>query len=486
MAPLLEARGLTKRFGGVTALDGLDLPIEPGDVIGVMGPNGAGKSTLLKTLLGEIRPDAGDVLLDGRSVLGWPTHRIARSGVALANQVPRPFLRLTVEQNVRVGTLAGGDRMRDLDVLDLCGLGDKAHRPAGTLGLLDLKRLEMARALSLHPRVLFLDEVGAGLVAHETEQMIDIVRKVHAEGVALMVVEHVEAVIRELAQRIIVIDWGKVIARGTPEEVAADPTVRSIYLGEGGTPTRPQDGRRRDTGQAPLLELDGLTARYGKAVALDGVSLRVQPGEVVSVLGANGAGKTTMTRVITGLLPAASGEVRMSGTVLNTLPAHRRLAHGIACCPEGRRIFGELTVHENLMLGGFTRTSAERAARADELCALFPILAERRTQRAGTLSGGQQQLLAMARALMSKPRLLILDEASLGLSPVAVDTVFGAIAAIREAGTSVLLIEQNAHRSLAIADHAYVLDRGRITYEGPARELDDPERLSEAYFGAAR
>ena len=484
--PLLEARGLTKRFGGVTALDGLDLSIEPGDVIGVMGPNGAGKSTLLKTLLGEIRPDSGDILLDGRSVLGWPTHRIARSGVALANQLPRPFLRLTVAENVRVGALARGDRMRDVDVLDLCGLADKAQRPAGTLGLLDLKRLEMARALSLHPRVLFLDEVGAGLVAHETEQMIEIVRKVHAEGVALMVVEHVEAVIRELAQRIIVIDWGKLVARGTPEEVAADPTVRSIYLGEGTTVERRQNGQRREGAEPPLLELDGVTAKYGKAVALNGVNLRVRPGEVVSVLGANGAGKTTMTRVITGLLPVSSGEVRMSGTVLNLLPPHRRLGHGVACCPEGRRIFGELTVHENLMLGGFTLVGAERDARAEELCTLFPLLAERRMQRAGTLSGGQQQLLAMARALMSKPRLLILDEASLGLSPVAVDTVFQAIGEIREAGTSVLLIEQNAHRSLSIADHAYVLDRGRITYDGPARELDDPDRLSEAYFGAAR
>ena len=484
--PLLEARGLTKRFGGVTALNDLDLSIEPGDVIGVMGPNGAGKSTLLKTLLGEVRPDSGDVLLDGRSVLGWPTHQIARSGVALANQVPRPFLRLTVAQNIQVGTLARGDRKRDLDVLNLCGLGDKAQRPAGSLGLLDLKRLEMARALSTHPRVLFLDEVGAGLVAHETEQMIEIVHKVHAEGIALMIVEHVEAVIRELAKRVVVIDWGKVVAGGTPEEVAADPLVQKIYLGEGSTPERAQDRQGRVAAEPPLLELDGIRAKYGKAVALDGVSLRVQPGEVVSVLGANGAGKTTMTRVITGLLPATSGEVRMSGTVLNPLPPHRRLAHGVACCPEGRRIFGELTVQENLMLGGFTLGNAEREARADELCALFPVLAQRRTQRAGTLSGGQQQLLAMARALMSKPRLLILDEASLGLSPVAVDTVFQAIAGIREAGTSVLLIEQNAHRSLSVADYAYVLDRGRISYEGPASELDDPKRLSEAYFGAAR
>lgn len=482
---LLEARGLTKRFGGVTALDDLSLSIEAGDVVGVMGPNGAGKSTLLKTLLGETRPDSGDVLLDGTSVIRWPSYRIARHGVALANQVPRPFLRLTVEQNVQVGSLSTGDRLRDLDVLGLCGLADKADRPAGSLGLLDLKRLELARALSLHPRVLFLDEVGAGLVAHETEQMIEIVRKVQAEGVALMVVEHVETIIRELAQRVIVIDWGKVIAAGTPDEVAADPTVRAIDLGDG-VIARTEVRERQRTDVVPLLELDDVRARYGKAVALDGVSLTVHPGEVVSVLGANGAGKTTMTRIITGLLPTAGGSVRMSGEDVAKLGPHQRITRGVACCFEGRKIFGELTVEENLLLGGYTVDKASRLARADELVAMFPILAERRAQPAGTLSGGQQQLLAMGRALMSSPRLLILDEASLGLSPVAVDTVYEAISAIRDAGVAVLLIEQNAHRSLAVADHAYVLDRGRITYEGPAHHLDDADRLSEAYFGAGR
>lgn len=482
--PLLEARGLTKRFGGVTALDDLSLTIEPGEVVGVMGPNGAGKSTLLKTLLGEITPDSGDVLLDGSSVLGWPTDRIARSGVALANQVPRPFGRLSVEQNVHVGALARGDRMRELDVLALCGLADKAKRPASTLGLLDLKRLELARALSLHPRVLFLDEVGAGLVAHEVEQMIDIVRKIQAEGVALLIVEHVETVIRELAHRVMVIDWGKVIAEGTADQVAANSEVRAIYLGAGNI-ARTEERVRQSTGEPPLLELENVSATYGKAVALQDVSLRVQPGEVVAVLGANGAGKTTMTRVITGLLPAAAGQVRMAGTVVNALPAHQRLEHSVSCCHEGRKIFGDLTVEENLNLGGYTLDSQARKHRAEELCEMFPVLADRRSQRAGTLSGGQQQILAMARALMSSPRVLILDEASLGLSPVAVDTVYDAIANLREAGLSVLLIEQNAHRSLSIADHAYVLDRGRVTYDGPAHDLDDIERLSEAYFGAA-
>lgn len=481
---LLEARGLTKRFGGVTALDGLSLQIEAGEVIGVMGPNGAGKSTLLKTLLGEISPDSGDILLEGQSVRGWPTDRIARAGVALANQVPRPFLRLSVEQNVHVGALARSNRAHQWDVLELCGLQDKTKRPAASLGLLDLKRLELARALSMHPRVLFLDEVGAGLVAHETDQMIDIVRRIHAEGVALVVVEHVEAVIRELAQRVIVIDWGKIVSAGTADQVAADPQVRAIYLGEG-TGVRAKE-RHRATSEAPaLLELDNVGARYGKAIALDGVNLRVQPGEVVAVLGANGAGKTTMTRVITGLLPADHGEVRMGGAIVNRLPPHKRLQHAVSCCHEGRKIFGELTVEENLLLGGYTLDRADRRARAQELCEMFPVLAERRSQPAGTLSGGQQQLLAMARALMSNPRLLILDEASLGLSPVAVDSVYDAIADLRSSGLSVLLIEQNAHRSLSIADHAYVLDRGRVTYDGPAHALDDVDRLSEAYFGAA-
>jgi branched-chain amino acid transport system ATP-binding protein len=176
----------------------------------------------------------------------------------------------------------------------------------------------------------------------------------------------------------------------------------------------------------------------------------------------------------------------MSGETVNALPAHQRLSRGVACCHEGRKIFGELTVQENLLLGGYTLDKAGRASRADELCETFPILAQRLAQPAGTLSGGQQQLLAMGRALMSSPRLLILDEASLGLSPVAVDTVYEAISAIRDAGVAVLLIEQNAHRSLAVADHAYVLDRGRITYEGPAHHLDDADRRSEAFFGAGR
>lgn len=484
---LLEAHGLSKRYGGVTALDDLTLTVEVGEVVGVMGPNGAGKSTLLKTLLGEVRPDHGRVLLEGRDVTRWPSHRIARAGLALANQVPRPFAQLSVEQNLRLAGLASGDRKRDLDVLALCGLADKASRPAGSLGLLDLKRLELARSLSLHPRVLLLDEVGAGLVAHETEQLVDIVRKVHAEGVALMVVEHVEGLIRELADRVVVIDWGRKVAEGSPDDVAADPTVRAIYLGEGRSATRTTEPQERAAvvEEPPLLELDGVSAGYGKAVALDGVSLEVRAGEVVSVLGANGAGKTTLTRVVTGLVPTRTGSVRMSGSAVDAEPPHVRLRHGVSCCPEGRRIFGELTVEENLLLGGYTLDRADRDEEAARLCERFPVLAERRHQRAGTMSGGQQQLLAMARALMSRPRLLILDEASLGLSPVAVETMYDAIGSLRETGLAVLLIEQNAHRSLAVADHAYVLDRGRVTYDGSPHDLADERRLSEAYFGAA-
>ena len=485
--PLLEARGLTKRYGGVTALDDLDLAVEPRQVVGVIGPNGAGKSTLLKSVLGEVRPDTGEVWFDGARIDGWSTDQVARTGIGLAHQIPRPFRRLTVAQNVRVAALASGDRAWHGDVLETCGLSAVADRPAASLGLLDLKRLEMARALALHPRLLLLDEVGAGLVAHEVETMIEIVREVHRQGVALMVVEHVEAVIRELADQVVVIDWGKVVSLGTPAEVAADPVVREIYLGEAAAAPLREGGERRRPDSRPLLELEGVEARYGKGVALQDVDLRVHAGEVVSVLGANGAGKTTLTKVVTGLLPPSAGQLTVDGTDVTALPAHQRVRLGVTCSPEGRKIFGELTVRQNLELGGHTLTDRrDRAARLAEMFALFPVLADRADQVAGTMSGGQQQLLAMARALMSRPRLLLLDEASLGLSPVAVEGVYEAIDSIRSTGVAVLLIEQNASRSLAIADHAYVLSRGRITYDGPPDDLHDPADLETAYFGAAR
>jgi branched-chain amino acid transport system ATP-binding protein len=486
---LLSVRHVHKRFGGVVAADDITFDVSPGDVLGLIGPNGAGKSTLLKTICGECRADSGEVWFDGRRIDRLPRHVLARLGVVLAHQIPRPFAELTVRENVILGALAAGGRS-DLSVPERvsqaiahAGLEDRAAMPARTLSIIDLKRLEVARALSLSPRLLLLDEVGAGLVQSELGAMIELLASVAARGVTLLVVEHVEQVIRELAGHVLVLDWGRVVSEGSPEAVAADPRVKSLYLGSGARP----GGRRRRShaGETePLLALSGVNADYGGAHALRDVDLEVREGEVVALVGANGAGKTTLANVISGVKGASAGTVTFAGREISALPTHRRVELGIAHAHEGRRIFGELTVRENLALGAYgSRARHQADARLRQVEELFPELVERREQRGGTLSGGQQQMLAIARALMSSPRLLVLDEVSLGLAPVMVDRIYEALDAIAAGGLSVLLIEQNARRSLGCADRAYVLDHGCVSFAGAPEELEHEARLLEAYFG---
>ncbi|MCW2982660.1 MAG: amino acid/amide transporter ATP-binding protein 2, family, partial [Conexibacter sp.] len=230
--------------------------------------------------------------------------------------------------------------------------------------------------------------------------------------------------------------------------------------------------------------LRGVSAGYGAATALRDVDLEIAEGEVVTVLGANGAGKTTLTRAISGLNRAQRGVVEIDGRDVTRLEPHDRARLGIAHCQEGRRLFGELTIAENLRLGA--QSAAARAAEAATLAwvaELFPVLAERPQQLAATLSGGQQQMLAIGRALMARPRLLLCDEVSLGLSPVATDALYAALRRISDSGMSVLLVEQNVHRGLALANKAYVLERGRVSFAGDPDALLDEQRLREAYFG---
>ncbi len=234
-----------------------------------------------------------------------------------------------------------------------------------------------------------------------------------------------------------------------------------------------------------LLEIDRLHTFYGKIEALRGVSLTVGEGEIVALIGSNGAGKTTLLRTVTGLERARQGRVAFAGQDITHLRPHAIVGRGLGHVPEGRRVFSGLTVAENLMLGGYLhravpRLLAERSARVFEL---FPRLAERRGQLAGTLSGGEQQMLAIGRALMAEPRLLSLDEPSMGLAPVLVRAVFAVIAAIRKSGTAILLVEQNARQALRLADRAYVMETGRIVVSGPAAELARDPRLRAAYLG---
>ncbi|OGL04973.1 MAG: ABC transporter ATP-binding protein, partial [Candidatus Rokubacteria bacterium RIFCSPLOWO2_02_FULL_71_18] len=221
-----------------------------------------------------------------------------------------------------------------------------------------------------------------------------------------------------------------------------------------------------------LLTLEGVHAAYGPVVALSGLDLAVRPGELVCLIGANGAGKSSTLRAISGLLRAGRGRIVFDGREIGGLEPAEILRAGIAHCPEGRRVFPHLTVDENLAMGAYVRR--DRRAVTDDLervCEHFPILAERRRQMAGTLSGGEQQMLAIARALMARPRLMLFDEPSLGLAPTVVETTFGIIADIRRRGTTVLMVEQNAYLALRMADRGYVMETGRIVLEGPAAEL---------------
>jgi len=235
---------------------------------------------------------------------------------------------------------------------------------------------------------------------------------------------------------------------------------------------------------APILSVENLRVSYGAIEALRGVSLEVPAGQVVALIGANGAGKTTTLRAVSGMLRPAGGSVRLFGEDVSGLPSHRLVARGMAHAPEGRGIFLNLTVGENLDLGAYLRRDrAGIRADLERSFALFPVLAERLAQVAGTLSGGEQQMLAVARALMSRPRLLLLDEPSLGLAPQVVERIFGVLREVNETGVAMLLVEQNAHKALQLAHRAYVLETGQVAMTGTGRELLASPEVRRAYLG---
>jgi branched-chain amino acid transport system ATP-binding protein len=506
---LLEVSGLTRRFGGVTAVDGLDLSVRSGETLGVIGPNGAGKSTLVGLLAGALRPDGGRIVLAGRDVTRLRAPARARLGIGRTHQVPRPFRRMTVLENLLLGQVYGARtrglaaaRREGMAILERTGLADVAGEPAGSLPLLRLKRLELARALALRPRLLLLDEIGGGLIESELPELIELIRSLRAEVESVLVIEHVVEVIQACADRVAVLDWGRRLVEGTPAEVLRDPEVAAVYLGTtaagppaagGGGAARSEPARRaplaeppatRDRPAEPLLRVEGVTVRYGAVRALQGVSIEVRRGEIVTLLGANGAGKTTAARAISGMVPLAAGQVRYAGERIDGRRPDRITGLGIAHCLEGRHIFADLTVRENLELGGRSAPSrAELRRRLASVHELFPVLAERGGHSGALLSGGQQQMLAIGRALMAAPELVIFDEISLGLAPVVVDRLYQALAEVNRRGVAMLVIEQNVERGLALADRAYVLEKGRVALHGPPATIRTDPHLLALYVG---
>ena len=480
-APLLEVEGLTKRFGGLVAVREIGFQIAPGEILGLIGPNGSGKSTVMKLIMGIERPNAGSVKVAGIEVAGWPTHRIARSGVGIVFQHSRPLHRQTVLENISLALLP--DSLFKLaaephverqarEIAERVGLGGVLGRRPPTLPFADLRRLEMAKALARNPKVVLIDEPFAGLTQSEVATFSELIDTFRRDGRAVLLVDHNVKSVAAIVDRVLAMYLGERIAEGTADQVMRDPTVRRVYLG-GRIETHPRKELDARGGEA-LLDVRGIDVQYGKAQALQQVSIHVNAGEFVSVVGLNGAGKTTLFNAISGLVPFA-GDIHFGGPSLRGRTPAQIARGGVVQCPETRELFGELTVRENLDLGGQHLSADQRVTQLAWLLDLFPILNERQRQKAGTLSGGEQQMLAIARALMMQPKLLILDEPTLGLAPVILEQLSKALGRLRETTPiTVLLGEQNVTFALPHADRVYVLEHARIVWEGdPGRFADE-------------
>ncbi len=502
---LLELRYVTMTFGGLTVVEILDLHVDEGEIVSVIGPNGAGKTTFFNLISGVYEPTYGDIVFAGKSIGGLDPHKITQRGIARTFQTLRLFLNMTVRENVmaaayghtRAGVLRSmlrtpGMRREEREIRALAEerlaffgdrlMGYRWDQPAYSLSYANRRRLEIARAMATNPRLLLLDEPAAGMNPKETHEITELIAKLRDEGgYTILVIEHDMHVVEGISDRVVALDHGLKIAEGSFEAVATDPRVVEAYLGTGGGAQ--VNAVAATSGAAPLLALEGINTYYGQIHILQDSNLVVREGELVCLLGGNASGKSTTLKTILGLVSPLTGTVRLAGEDVTRMPTAHRIRRGLSIVPENRRLFGPMTVLENLEMGAYLRPRSDLKEEFERVYSLFPLLYERRSQLAGTLSGGEQQMVAMGRALMSTPRLLLMDEPSMGLAPILVERSFEIIEQVNKAGVAMLVVEQNANVSLSIADRGYVLSTGRIVLEGKAAELLENEDLRKAYLG---
>jgi ABC-type branched-subunit amino acid transport system ATPase component len=493
-AGTLEVRDLGITFGGIKAASAVSFTALPGKVTSVIGPNGAGKTTVLNLIGGFYRPDSGSIRLGERELAGSPAWKVARAGIARTYQTTKLFATMSIIDNVlialrrgRLGSMAAdaaspADRDAAEALLAFVGYHGSLSVPAGDLPHVDRRLVEIARALAMRPRVLLLDEPAAGLMRSDKDALSRLIRRIADLGIAVILVEHDMLLVMGISDAVIVLDAGVRIAAGSPVEVRHDPRVLKAYLGGGEMRARPRATPWSGAHDAVLTTVK-LTAGYGAAPVLDNVSLDVRPGEMVTIIGSNGAGKSTTMRAISGLLRPVEGAIVLDNAPIGELETHQIARRGLALVPEGRQVFPELSVLDNLVLGAHSRKDADRDGEIAALLERFPRLKERLTIRAGLLSGGEQQMLAIARGLMAKPRILLLDEPSLGLAPAMINELFDILAGLRDEGVTILLVDQMAALALTVADRGYVLDLGKIVRSDNALGLTDDPELEAAYLG---
>jgi ABC-type branched-subunit amino acid transport system ATPase component len=484
---LLKGNNLVKKFGGTVAVNDVSFEVNEGEILAIIGPNGAGKSVLFSLISGLHLPTSGRIVFQGEDITRFKSYQVSRRGVARTFQLTALFDQLRVVDNLALGfqkrathgfwgTLFHSPRWKAdkakmeakiLETLAFIDLGGKAFDFVSTLSQGEQRRLSIGIALASDPKLILFDEPTGGLIQEDTDAITQLIRKINKAGTTVCLIEHKMRMVMDLADRIVVLNYGRKIAEGAPEAVASDPQVIEAYL-----------GRKR------MLKLTNVNTKIGGYHAIHDVSLQIEKGDFVALLGGNGAGKSTLFRTIAGVLTPSSGTIEFKGQGIHKMPSHKIVSLGLSLCPEGRQLFPQLPVYKNLLLGAYRRKDKQGIKDSlDKVYTLFPILRERHKQMAGTFSGGEQQMLAIGRAIMSNPEMLLLDEPSMGLAPQIVDGIADVIASLNKLGITVFLSEQNAQIALMITNRGYVLENGRLVLEGPSSDLLHNEKVKKAYLG---
>jgi len=484
--PILEVRGIAKSFGGIRAVQGVDFSVRDRSLHALIGPNGAGKTTAFNLISGMFQPDEGDVLLRGRSIAGLAPEAITEAGIGRSFQITNLFPGLSVEENLRLAVQARYPRRVDpwtaarsitaieeqtAAIIRYLGVAGIERAEAGALSYGGQRLLDMGLALATEPRLLLLDEPLAGLSAAERQRIGDIIKRISADLPVLLVEHDIDRVF-QIADAVTVMNDGKVLVDGSVEGARTSQKVQEVYIGSGAASVA---AKPRGSAAEPqtLLSVQDVNTFYGKSHILADVSFDVHRHEIMALLGRNGAGKSTLLKTLIGIAPPASGSISLAGKEIAGLPSAKIAQRGIGYVPQGRGLFAGLTVAQNLELGRLHRQTGEGVRwDLDRVFEYFPRIRERLDTQADFLSGGEQQMVAVARALSGDVRVLLLDEPFEGLAPAIVEQLFESFDKLRRE-VSIIIVDHNLDLALALSDRTIALERGRVIHSGPSKDLRD-------------
>ena len=535
----LSLKDISLNFGGIQALKNISLTVENQSFVGLMGPNGAGKTTLLNCVSRIHSPTTGNIDFGGIDILKLRGHELLKAGISRTFQDLNFFSfieNMTVIDYLCIGQFDPRKnfiirdglqlekarreeiklRKRAREILDFfrqlrihleppehergypfllgregfADLLDFEFGPIGTLSFAWRRRLDLARALVSNPKLLLLDEPAQGLAPTEIENLGQTLKIIQKEfAVSALIVEHNVETLMKISDKVFVMNHGEMVCEGLPEAVRKNEEVIKIYLGsKSDIVARNKDGKRAQKHEAdrPVLEIKNIDVFYGPAQSIFSVSMNFYSRQIVSILGTNGSGKSTLLKAISGLEKPAFGEIFFKGEILPLGWADVASERGIQFVPQGHVIFPELTILENLKIGAYVWEKRGNKLRLglEKIYSYFPELKDRPNTQAASLSGGQQQMLAMAQALISEPELLLLDEPTLGLSPILVDQLFKIIERIsKDENCSIILVEQNVNKALEVSDYIFMLSSGVLIAEGTSQQIKANDETVKKYLG---